>query len=65
MENQEKPRRRVQNQTRGPGRARAQRHVPGEDVEAGPGPPGALLDEFAGAAGHVLVGADPGSTTTR
>ena len=54
MENQEKPRRSVQNQTRGPGPG-AQRHVPGEDVEAGPGPAGALLDEFAGAAGHVLV----------
>ena len=33
--------------------------MPGVDVEAGAGPAGALLDEFAGAAGHVLVGADP------
>ena len=41
-----------------PGQAAAQRHVPGVDVKAGPRPPGALLQEFAHVARHVLVRAD-------
>src|SRR6202012_5748644 len=42
-----------------PERPGPQRLVPGERVEPGPGPAGALLDDLAGRARHVLVGADP------